>query len=403
MNQLNLRSLRARKARLAASLRPYVYQVSLSLVLVGMAVAAWGGWSGLNRLPFAAAALALLGLMLVFWYRLDLSQLPPRTPAASLDDILEDTLLGALRKNAPLTPASAWQAACKLWPGRFLINHLLINEAEVGQLLDGAAEDMAVVWDSARQLAEKTSAAEVDAGALAAALLTTSEAAKKYLAAHNLNAGEITETLDWQARLKRWLHQLRPYFGGIGRDWAAGFTPELDHFGVNVSRAIESGRAGHYHTLAHADILDSVVHNLSQGSGALALVGEAGAGKTSLAYALAQRLLEGRDESLLYYQLIELNAAQIISASGKELEKIAMTLFGEAAHASNVIIFLDDARLFFGQGTGAFDIGQVLMPLLQNRVIKIIAAFTPNEFQSLKAANEALAADFAIIAVKEPS
>src|SRR3990167_8409343 len=80
-----------------------------------------------------------------------------------------------------------------------------------------------------------------------------------------------------------------------------------------------------------------------------------------------------------------------------------LTLFAEAAHGGNIIIFLDEARLFFGQGTGAFDMSQILQPIMQNRSVKIIAAFTPNDWQRLRANNEALAAQLGTINVTEPA
>jgi ATP-dependent Clp protease ATP-binding subunit ClpC len=67
-----------------------------------------------------------------------------------------------------------------------------------------------------------------------------------------------------------------------------------------------------------------------------------------------------------------------------------------------VIIFLDDAKAFFNQGTGSFDAGQIISPLLQNRSIKIIAAFTPDDYQQLKNTNPELTAHIPTVAVKEP-
>jgi ATP-dependent Clp protease ATP-binding subunit ClpC len=221
----------------------------------------------------------------------------------------------------------------------------------------------------------------------------------KYLESQELKLEDVVEVYVWLERLNKFINQPKPYFGGIGRDWAAGFTPTIDRFASNVSRQLESGGA-HFHTLVHADILDPIVHNLSSGS--VALVGEAGAGKSSLVYALAERLLEGRDQQLQYYQIFSLDASAIISEAKDSLESIMLSLFTEAVHAKNVIIFLDDARAFFNQGTGSFDAGQIISPLLQNRSIKIIAAFTPDDYQQLKNTNPELTAHMPTVAVKEP-
>lgn len=403
MNAPDLNSQRSKKARIAARIGITGYHTILAVTVscAGLAVVVWIVGSQ-YRIGYFCAAVALTGIMLSEWYRHDLSKLPLDSKAGSLDGIMEIGLLGKFKKGSPINPASAWQTACNIWQGRFLINHLLLLMDQISPQLSAAPEDMALVWDKAQELATQKGSEEIDAGILAAALMLSSEQVKKYLATLNLSEEDIAEVADWQQRLSSFSRKPKPFFGGVGRDWAAGYTPTLDSFGKNISREIEAGVAGHYHTLAHADILDSLVHNLTQGTGGLALVGEAGTGKTSLTYALAQRLLEGKDENLLYHQIVSLNASMILSASENKLEATMLTLFAEAAHAGNIIIFLDEARLFFGKGTGAFDLGQVLMPLLQNRSIKIIAAFTPNDFQRLKTENEALAANLAVINITEP-
>lgn len=406
MNQavvFNSSSRRAKKARMSAVLNQTVWRGLLFTILV-LAV---GGTLLLFLEEFRRIGFILLGfttLLGVFalWYKRDLKELPPNLPARSLDDYLEPGLLAALPDASSLTPQSAWQAAVAQWQGRFISNHLLVDSSQISQGLSSSVTDMDMVWTKAAEFASKEKAEELDASALAAALICTSPAVKQYLASRNLKEEEVYEVFAWISRLTSFLKAKNPYFGGIGRDWASGFTPTLDRFGQNISRIIEAG-GGHFHTLAHADVLDSAVHMLSQGSGGVAIIGETGSGKTGLAYALAQRLLEGRDQDLRYYQLVSLNASAIISASGRELERIMLTLFAEAAHAQNIILFLDEARLFFGEGTGAFDMSQVLQPVLQNRSVKIVAAFTPGDFQRLKASNESLVGQLGVINVNEPT
>lgn len=395
-------SLRARKARAAAHFSNSAWQfIAVSTLLMGAGSAVLLIFQTTQRLGFITLGITFLALSWALWYKRDLKNLPPRTPAQSLDDILEPVLLAQLAKTENLTPQSAWQAASLTWQRKFLLNHLLIDGTQIDQSLSTSEADMAAVWQAAEQLTAKNSAAELDGSILAAALISSSPALKQYLSSRNLKEEEVLEVLNWCQRLHKSLGAKKPRFGGIGRDWASGFTPTLDSFGQNISRVIEAG-GGHFHTLAHADVLDSVVHMLGEGSGGVALVGEAGSGKTGLAFALAQRLLEGRDESLRYYQLVSLDASAILSASAKELEKIMLTLFGEASRAGNIIIFLDEGRLFFGQGSGAFDMSQILLPVMQNRSVKIVAAFTPTEFQHLKASNESLAAQLGVINVTEP-
>lgn len=400
--QLNLKSLRARQARIG------------DLISAGVArVLFWGGvgltvistfillGNSSKRIGYICLSTALLATMLGLWQRRRLDKLPSVSPARSLDDITETKLLARFEKNKDVTPKSAWEAALKLWQGRFILNHLILAPAEIVQTLSDSPADMPKIWQTTQELMAREKSQELNAGALVTALIISSQPQKDLLAKLNLSVEDILEVYSWLERLDRAIAEPKPYFGGIGRDWAAGFTPMLDRFGQNVSAAVEGGY-GHFHTLAHADILDSVVHSLSQPRGSVALVGPAGSGKTSTVYALAERLLSGRDKDLLFYKIISLNASLILSEGSGNLERIILALFGEAAHARNIIIFLDEAELFFGKGTGAIDVSQVLLPLIEAGSVKLIAAFTPEDWQQLRAARESLAAHIDPIILSEP-
>jgi ATP-dependent Clp protease ATP-binding subunit ClpC len=403
VNKLNPRSLRAKKARLSLHIGKWSFETLVLLVWVFGAAGIYFllRGDGNIRLAYIFLGLTLLVFMVAVWDKWDLSNLGPTKDAKSLDGILESRLLARLGKKADVSAHDAWEAAMREWQGRFLASHLLINANEISEILSKNAADMPAVWQKSQELMSANNSKEIHAGILAAAFLTISPGTKEHLARLNLKTEDVLEVCNWLQRLNSFMKLKNPYFGGIGRDWAAGFTPTLDRFGINISRQIET-EGGHFHTLAHADILDPVVHNLSQPSGSVGLVGEVGSGKTSLVYALAQRLLEGRDENLKYYQVVNLDASVIMSESKDQLERVILTLFAEASHARNIIIFLDDAQLFFGKGTGAFDISQVLLPLLQNRSIRLIAAFTPGDFQRLKANNSELVSHLPAVVVNEP-
>lgn len=400
--EIKFNSYRARRARTAA----YIGRKGWLLLLTAAFI--FGAGSGAaflilesNNLAFGSLAISLGAVMLALWYRYDLSNQPIRSPAKSLDDIIESQLLASFKKSRPISPRSTWEACSMHWQAQFLCAHLLVDVKYVATLLSEDSNEMLLVWQTSGQVLAKNAAVELHAGTLATALLMSSPSCISYLSKLGLSPEDVLEVYAWLERFNRYAGEPHPYFGGIGRDWAAGFTPLLDHFGKNISREVEAGHS-YFHRLVHADILDSIIYNLSEGSGAVALVGEAGTGKTSVVYALAKRLLAGHDKNLLYNQIISLNASAILSSAADELEKITLTLIGEAAHAKNIIIFLDDARLFFSTGTGAFDISEILLPLVENRQVKLIAAFTPDDLQQLKTHNQSLTSQIASVTVTEP-
>jgi ATP-dependent Clp protease ATP-binding subunit ClpC len=397
--QLDLGSFRARKARLSFSISKSGYQLALILAFSLFAGAGYLFFTDVARGGYACIAVGLAALMLAFWYKYDLSVLPPRQPATQLDDILSPTMLAHLRQ--PLTPRRAWDIAFKDWPARFICSHLLLHPPSIAEGLSTREEDMAVVWNQALALMDVTQGKEMHAGTIALSLIATSAAAQPYLTHNKIQPKDLMEVYNWLERQITYEDHPHSYFGGIGRDWASGFTPTLDHFAQNISQSIEAS-GGYVRFVAHADVVDGLVNNLSQGTG-VALVGPAGVGKSSLVYALADHLLEGRAPSLGYYQIVSLNASAILSAAGgNKLESLMMTLFGEAIAAGNIILYLDEAQLFFSSGVGAFDMSQLLLPVLKNRRLKIIASFAPNDWQRLRAGNESLASSFAPVIVNEP-
>jgi ATP-dependent Clp protease ATP-binding subunit ClpC len=401
MDQLNLNSLRSKRAQLSSRIGKLGFEIMVALTWLFGAITVYfflqDGMDGKTGYLFLSATLIIFSLAI--WDKWDLQKIKPIKKAKTLDDILEPRLLAEFKRGAKVTPKSAWLAASKEWQALFLCNHLVIDPNQIKQLLPDDEQNMHIVWQTAHDLRDRAKSDELHAGTLAAALMASSVDVMRYLESQDLKLDDVAEVYAWLERLHKFINQPKPYFGGIGRDWAAGFTPTLDRFAANVSREVESGNV-HFHTLAHEDILEPIIHNLNSGS--VAIVGEAGAGKSSLVYALAERLLEARDPSLKYYQIFALDSSAILSEAKDSLERICLSLFAEAVHARNVIIFLDDAKAFFNPGTGSFDAGQIISPLLQNRSIKIIAALTPDDFQQLKNTNSEIAAHMPTVAVTEP-
>jgi ATP-dependent Clp protease ATP-binding subunit ClpC len=397
---LNLSSLRAKQARLSRHIGKYgefglwllcVSMLTLSLYVFFLAEAGRFGYLSLA----AASACAVVAL----WYKYAIKTLPIRTPAQSLDDVIPANILARLK--APLTPQSLWNVLATEPTAQFMTNHLLLHPPSVAGQISSEEQAMSGVWQQAAALASAANEQELHGGILATAIILQTPGLMATLTASKMGKEDIMEVLAWTQRELALSRRPKPYFGGLGRDWATGFTPVLEQFSQNISHGIETA-GGLIPHRAHADLLDGISHNLSQGS-AVALVGYDGTGKTALVDGLAQHLLEGNVPNLRYYQVVSLNASMILSHQGAQLEQLILRLFGEAVSAGNIILFLDDAHLFFGSGVGAFDMSQVLQPVLKNHNLKLIAAFTPGDWQDLRNLHGSLAESFTPITVNEPS
>jgi ATP-dependent Clp protease ATP-binding subunit ClpC len=387
--QIDLNSLRAHKARLAKVIGPNGYRLLIATTLALLLI----GWILMFVRPGhdakLLAALGLLSLMVTAWYHQDLKPLPP--DGDDLNSRLSGDILGCLKPKQPLTPQNVWQATSNHWQIIFLTNHLLLTPDVVKAALSQQEADMPAVWDKAGELAGKDRT--IEPGHVAAALLA-SPPIKPLLTNLKLADSDVDEITAWLERALDMMRAEKPYFGGIGRDWAHGFTPRLNRFGRNISLLIEQ-HGGHFGALTSSVGVTAMKNAFGQGASAIALVGPPGIGKTSHVYALAQLLLaEDHNPNLEHRQVMALNPSLIISSARApgDLEAIVMSLMQETAHAGHIVLFFDDAQLFFANGPGSFDITQILLSVIQSRAVQLVLAMTPDDYQKLKAERSAFAA-----------
>lgn len=398
---LDLASVRAQKARLAQTIDTSGFQILLIIVAAGLVCVAALALVDLRRIAYFVGIIPLISLIFALWYKLDLSKL--KASSRSLTNELSGEVL-CLLVNSELAPQALWSAIKNHWQVIFFSNHLLLPSAIIESQLSRQASDMPAVWQQARLLAQENGEQGIEPGHLAASLLLTSPNIAAMLTHMKLSPDDVTALSNWLQRGLEAMRADKPYFGGIGRDWANGFTPLLNQFGYNISLSIEQ-HGSHFGWLTESTGVQAIKSSFSQGASAVALVGNQGVGKTSHMYALAQVLLEEKnDRNLEHRQIMSLNASVIMSAARYpgELEHIVMNLLEETVHAGHIILFLDDAQLFFQSGPGSFDVTQILLPVIQSRAVQLVLAMTPRDFQLLKANNPAFAGLLTPVVLSEP-
>jgi len=208
----------------------------------------------------------------------------------------------------------------------------------------------------------------------------------------------------WLGRALEMMRADKPYFGGLGRDWANGYTPKLNQFGSNISLSIEK-YGSHFGWLTTSQGVQAIKNAFSQGTTTVGLIGEPGVGKTSYVYALAQLLLqETNDRNLAHRQVVVLSPSAILSSAKHpgELEEIVMSLLIETSQAGHIILFLDDAQLFFKGGPGSFDMTQILLPVLRSRAVQLVMAMSPHDYQQLKINSPSFANLITPVMLSEP-
>ena len=389
---LDLHSLRAQKARLAVRWG----HAPLTILQIGMAAfgvlaLAIAAASEQRQTAFLAVGCGLACMMIWTWYRHDISDLP--VEGNSLTGRLDGKILGQFNPTANLSTLYMWRVVSGHWQTIFILNHLLLTRTEIENEISQSPQDPAVIWQQAVTIANQAKSQIVEPGHIATAILMTTPSMKELFSRLRLGPHDVEHVANWLDRVLVLGRLERPFFGGIGRDWANGFTPMLNRFGHSLSADIEASQA-HFGSLTDSPGVNALQNSFTRGAHGVAIIGPDGIGKTSHIYALAQLLLEGKAvPTLAYNQIIGLNPSVIISSAQHtgELEQVVLTLLSEASHAGHIILFLDDAQLFFGEGPGSFDMTQILLPVMQNGSVRLILAMSPSDYQRLKAKNSAFA------------
>lgn len=401
-------SQRAKKARLRRVLK-HTWLGVLTRTVIALAAGTVVAGVVLN-IPATWLALVVMWPFLIvgLWYKYDLKHLAPLVHPGRLDDILDAETLALLPPK--VTPVLLGQVLMQTSGGLFYVIRFGIGPNLLATVLSNDEADMEAVWKEALSLKEQTNGERLSSAMLIAALIRTAKGIDSLLAHLQLDRDDVISGVDWQEHVEALIrmHSRRRLTGGFGRDWAFGYTPLLERFGLNISRQIESRGVLVREIEGHQAALDQVGELLGGGAHRnAALVGPLGVGKTTLVYAFADRLLTGlhAPESLRYYQIVSLDAATLISrAPGRgELETLVAQLLSEAYSAKNIILCLDGAELFFEEGVGSVDLSNILLPVLEGGALKMLITMDQQRFLQIGQRNPGLARVLNQVPIKEPS
>lgn len=394
---------RARKARWAQTLASK--QTYGLLVATGLAFFAGGAALVLvSKMPLGWVVASLAGWpWALASYGASLRDIAPKPNGQTIDDLLDAELLGKLPENPD--PKQLVNLLFKTNGGKFLAVRL-----GVMPLLDHASDeikDINLIWQKALEIRQKLGYPHISSAVVVVGVLRAMPGSDNYLASMKMSEQDLFNVVKWYEQLLAKIHsgQQKHSGGGLGRDWSFGYTPFLDRYASNISSHVLLSGDMDSDLPSRQAAISQIIHNLSQGARRnAALVGGLGSGKTTLVVDIAKKLMSGdKDvpESLRFRQIFALDPSTLISrASGRgELEALMQHLMFEAFHAKSVILFLDDAQLFFEEGTGSVDLNNVLLPVLEAGSLKIILAMDEQRWLRISQSNPALAQAFNRVAI----
>ena len=184
--------------------------------------------------------------------------------------------------------------------------------------------------------------------------------------------------------------------------------PALHQYGRDLT---EEARAGKLDPVIGRDEeIRRVIHVLSRRTkNNPVLIGEPGVGKTAIAEALAQRIINGDvPESLKNRVLISLDVGGLIAGAkyrGQFEERLRSVLAEVTDSNGQVVLFIDELHTVVGTGAGAnnVDAGNILKPVLARGGLRCIGASTIDEYRKHIEKDTALERRFQQVYVDQPN
>lgn len=383
------KSPRAAKTRLGHQLSPWIstFEVSvILLIIIGAALVAFGiavGW--------VALGLAAIPAMIVEWYKHELFDVPIVEGGKRVDDLLDAEILGMLHDQP--TPQQIATVLSKTNGGHFFAVRFGLSGGFLEQVVSSNRDDMKLVFEEALRISSRVGG-KMSAGVLMLAMVRQLPNKQTMLGHLQLDEDDLERGINWYHYLIGLIEEskkkpVKP--GGIGRDWSFGWIPSLSRFGQNISE-LQVRK-----TDIRTEALQQIMAAMSNGRGAIALVGQTGVGKTQIVYELASQLMTTSPDvpdALRYNQVFMLDATRLVSAAGGrgELERLLQEILSEAYTAKNIIICLDNAQVFLEEGVGSVDVSNMLIPILEAGRLPIILTVDEQKFLQISKRTPALTA-----------
>jgi ATP-dependent Clp protease ATP-binding subunit ClpC len=347
-------------------------------------------------LGWLVIAIGVIPYILYAFYKYHVEALPSGR-GQGMSTILAGDVLGRL--PASPTPSDIARVASSVSSGQFMGARLGLTPSLLDSLASKDAATMPDLWKLADEIRTKNGLSQITGSVLAVAIVRSFTGYQSVIAQMHLSDEDLDGGIVWQQHLMDLVqkHTKPRRTGGIARDWSFGWIPLLERFGQNISE--QMGRGGGLLTVdvgTHVDVINQLVDTFGTGGRQNAvLVGQPGAGKTTIIHAFAERLLDASSnlpDSLKFRQVFILDSAALISAApGRgELENLIMQVLNEAYSAKNIIICLDNAQLFFEEGVGAVDLSNVLQPILDAGNLRVILSMDEQKYLELGQRNAAL-------------
>lgn len=242
---------------------------------------------------------------------------------------------------------------------------------------DSFSDDFQKVIKEALAISKERAHQRIGEKEILVALARHDEFFKKVLVDSDLKEKDIENITLWldsvegvfELTKKSWTSENLARYGSLGKDWASGYTVNLNNFSIDWRDVVSKWR--YREIIGHQKEIDAVQMVLGRSSLTnVLLVGDAGTGRKSIIEALAQKCYLGTSlPELDNKRVVELDMVALLSQiqSSEKLEFMLNQIFEETLAAGNVILVIEDLHNFVGEGAqkpGSIDISGILSKYL---------------------------------------
>lgn len=386
---------RTQKARLGRSLnRPGVKMVLAFLVILNLALALLFFFVLRSSWCWTFLGFAILFVLPPYWIKNALVELP-REKDDSIVNFISRNVLMRIPKDATATDFIAAGIQCK--SSIFLSNRYGLSPESVAIFISTADITTEALLDKSVELMNRLGLYEISGATIVVAALELVPDIENGLNTIKLSPEALEGGLQWFNYLGGIKHNSHQYrnTGGIARDLDFGYSNLLERFSTNISSRYASSLAPSVNITSHHDNIKQMMDIFTRGGNqSVVLVGDEGSGRGTIIHSFACQIMEAKtDKNLRFRQIYKLDANSLIAAANGrgQLEALLTAIFNEAYTAKNIILWLDNAKLFFEEETGAVNMSNILTPILDAGRLRIILSMTKQQFLEVSAKNPVFA------------
>ncbi len=244
----------------------------------------------------------------------------------------------------------------------------------------------------------------------------TDKVFKSLLSSNEMDFLDVDHVTAWEEYIESEFRQKAQFWRlenlmkkrGVGKQWAMGYTVNVDKYSTEITEIIKK-RGLSIHLIGHDKEIYAIERILSRsGENNVLLVGQPGSGRSTIVYAFAKKVAEGRSFSNLNdKRVLELDMQAVFSGldtPGDILERLKI-IFSEALNAGNVILVIDEIHNYLGEekGPAAINITPIILPYLSSANFQVIGITNFEAYHKYIENNPSAKSLFVKVEVNEPN